>query len=165
MSIRDFLLSRSVRFEILLHRPAHSATHLAGSVHVPGRSVAKAVLIRAGAGYALAVLPATHRVDTARLAEVLGVGDVEIATEPEVEAVFADCEPGALPPFGRLYGLTTIVDTSLAAGSEIVFVANTRHEGVRMRFKDYEAIEVPLRARFATATAIKRPREQRRRAG
>jgi len=162
MCIRDFLQSRSVRFEVLLHRPAHSATHLAGSVHVPGRCVAKGVLVHAGRGYALAVLPATHRIDTARLAEVLGVDEVRIASEVEVERIFADCEPGALPPFGHLYGLTTIVDSSLAGGSEIVFVANTRHEGVRMRFKDYEAVEGPSRARFASTIAMKRPKERRR---
>ena len=158
MCIRAFLQSRSARFEVLLHRPAHSAAHLAGSLHVPGRAVAKAVLVRAGDAFALAVLPATHRVDTGRLAEVLGVAALRIATEAEVEAVFADCEPGALPPFGRLYGIRTIVDASLAAGSEVAFMGNTRHEGVRMRFKDYEAIEAPTRARFASPIATRKPR-------
>ncbi len=161
MCIRDFLQSRSVRFEVLLHRPAHSAAHLAGSLHVPGRCVAKAVLVRAGEAYALAVLPATHRVDTARLAEVLGVASLRIATGSEVESVFADCEPGALPPFGRLYGLTTVVDASLAGGSEVAFMGNTRHEGVRMRFKDYEAVEAPMRARFASPIAIRKIRSRK----
>ena len=162
MCIREFLQARAVRFEMLLHRPSHSATHLAGSVHVPGRSVAKAVLVRAGEFYALAVLPATHRVDTERLAEILGVPGLRIATEAEVESVFADCEPGALPPFGRLYGLTTVVDASLSGGSEIVFVGNTRHEGVRMRFKDYEMIEAPLKARFASPIAPRRTKDRRK---
>jgi Ala-tRNA(Pro) deacylase len=162
MCIRDFLQARSVRFEVLLHAPSHSATHLAGSVHVPGRSVAKAVLVKAGEAYALAVLPATHRIDTDRLAEVLCVDSLRIATEAEVEAVFADCEPGALPPFGRLYGLSTIVDASLSAGAEIVFVGNTRHEGVKMRFKDYEAIESPIKARFANPIAIRRSKSRRK---
>jgi Ala-tRNA(Pro) deacylase len=162
MCIRAFLQARSVRFEVLLHAPSHSAAHLAGSVHVPGRSVAKSVLVRAGETYALAVLPATHRIDTERLAEVLGAPGLRIATEAEVEAVFADCEPGALPPFGRLYGLTTIVDASLSAGSEIVFVGNTRHEGVRMRFRDFERIETPLKARFALPIAIRRVKSERR---
>src|ERR1700733_320760 len=107
MFIRDFLLARSVRFEVLLHAPSHSAAHRAGSVHVPGRSVAKSVLVRAGEAWVLAVLPATHRIDMGRLAEVLGVERVWLATEEEVEGIFADCEPGALPPFGRLYGITT----------------------------------------------------------
>ena len=162
MCIRDFLQSHSVRFEFLLHRPAHSATHLAGSVHVPGRQVAKAVLIRAGSAFALAVLPATHRVETVRLAEILGVGELRIATEAEAERIFADCEPGALPPFGRLYGLTTIVDATVAGSAEIVFVANTRHEGIRMRYKDYESIESPMRARFATMIDNKALRNDRK---
>ncbi len=151
MSIRSFLQGYSVDFDFLLHRPTHSATHLAGSLHVPGRSVAKGVLIRAGDSYVLAVLPATHRVDLARLSKVLGVGadQVRIASESEVEGVFADCEPGALPPFGRLYGLTTVLDLSLTLGGQMTFVANMRHEGVRMRFEDYEAIEAPIEAQFS----------------
>jgi Ala-tRNA(Pro) deacylase len=162
MCIRDMLQSRSVRFEVLLHAPSHSATHLAGSVHVPGRSVAKSVLVRVGEAYVLAVLPATHRIDIDRLAEFLGTESLRIANEAEVEAIFADCEPGALPPFGRLYGLTTVADASLSAGAEIVFVGNTRHEGVRMRFRDYEAIEAPLKARFATPIAIRRVKNERK---
>ena len=160
MCIRDFLQARGVRFEILLHRPSPSAAHLAGSVHVPGRSVAKSVLVRAGDSFALAVLPATHRIDLQRLAEVLEVEDLRIATESEVEAVFDDCETGALPPFGRLYGLTTVLDASVSAGAEIVFVGNTRHEGVRMRFKDYERVEAPVKARFASP--IDAPRAKNR---
>ncbi len=161
MCIRDFLRGRAVRFEVLLHAPSHSAAHLAGSVHVPGRSVAKAVLVKAGGSFALAVLPATHRIETERLGEVLGAGPLRIATEAEVEAVFADCEPGALPPFGRLYGLTTIVDASLSAGADIVFIGNTRHEGVRMRFKDYESIEEPMKSRFASPISPRRVKSRK----
>ena len=153
MMIRSYLQSRAVDFDFLLHRPTHSATHLAGSLHVPGRSVAKGVLVRAGDGYVLAVLPATHRVDLPRLAEVLHVDEARIATEAEVERVFADCEPGALPPFGRLYGLTTVLDLNLALGSDLTFIANQRHEGVRMRFADYEAIEAPIEAYFSSTAA------------
>ena len=161
MSIRELLLDRSVRFEFLLHRPAPTATHLAGSVHVPGRSVAKAVLVHASGAYCLAVLPATHKIDPVLLSRVLDSADLRIATEGEVEALFHDCEPGALPPFGRPYGISTVVDTSLAAGSDVVFMGNTRHEGVRMKFRDYEAIESPLRARFSIPTATPRPKPGR----
>ena len=90
-----------------------------------------------------------------QLSEVLGVPEVRIATEAEVERIFADCEPGALPPFGRLYGLTTVLDLSLALGAEVTFVANMRHEGVRMRFVDYEAIEAPIEARFSVEVAAR----------
>ena len=158
MRIRDFLRSRTARFEVFLHRPSHSASHLAESIHVPGRCVAKGVLVKAGDSFALAVLPATHRIDLERLGHLLGGLDTRIATEAEVERIFADCEPGVLPPFGHLYGITTIVDTTLSGGSEIVFVANTTHEGVRMRFRDYEAIESPMKARFAVPIAPRRAR-------
>ena len=164
MCIRDYLRSRSVRFQVLLHRPAPSAARMAETVHVPGRTVAKAVLIRAGDAFALAVLPATHRIDLDRLATILGIDDPRISTEAEVMSIFHDCERGALPPFGRLYGLTTLIDTSLAGGSEVVFVANSRHEGIRMRFRDYEALETPMRGRFASMISPSR-RELQRRAG
>ena len=135
---------------------------MAETVHVPGRTVAKGVLIQAGGSYVLAVLPATHRVDLDRLGSLLGTDALRIATETEVMSIFADCERGALPPFGKPYGLTSIVDASLAAGSEIVFVANTRHEGVRMRFRDYESLETPIRGRFASMISPRRKNLTRR---
>ena len=162
MMIRDFLRHRLVRFEMLLHRPAPSAARMAETVHVSGRRVAKGVLVQSGTAYLLAVLPSTHRIELDRLATILGVKELRIATEAEVMKIFNDCERGALPPFGRLYGLTTIVDSSLAAGAEIVFVANSRHEGVRMRFRDYEAIETPMRGRFASMISPRRRTTQRR---
>ncbi|WP_422930958.1 aminoacyl-tRNA deacylase [Singulisphaera sp. PoT] len=165
MYIRDYLQSRHVWFEMLLHPPVPSATKLARVTHVPGQSVAKGVLIRAAGNYVLAVLPATARIDLNLLAKTLSTKAVEIASEDEVEHVFGDCERGALPPFGRLYGLTTFVDASLAGGSEIVFVGNTRHEGMRMRYRDYVAVEDPVRARFAATTSPKHRRESNRRAG
>lgn len=163
MSIREYLQRQRVWFEVLLHRPASGATRLARSLHVPGRQVAKGVLFKAGERFVLAVLPATARVDLERLARALNVPALRLADEEEVGQVFGDCERGALPPFGRLYGLTTVVDTSLSGGSEIVFVANLRHEGVRMRYRDYEALEAPLRARIA-ASPPRQSRPQQRRA-
>ena len=162
MDIRAYLRSRQVPFDFLLHPPAPSATRRAQSVHVSGHRVAKGVLFRAEDRYVLAVLPATHRVDVARLMEVLETREIRLATEDEVEHVFNDCERGALPPFGRLYGLTTVLDSSLAGGSEIIFDGNMRHEGMRMRFRDYEALESRVRARFARA--ITPPRRPTRRA-
>ncbi|MHC5540608.1 aminoacyl-tRNA deacylase, partial [Singulisphaera rosea] len=131
MSIRDYLQSQHVWFQPLLHAPVPSATKLAHVIHVSGHCVAKGVLVRAEESYALAVLPATSRIDLVRLAQALSGRKVEIASEDEVERIFGDCERGALPPFGRLYGLTTVVDASLSGGSEIVVTGNTRHEGMR----------------------------------
>jgi Ala-tRNA(Pro) deacylase len=164
MLIRDFLASRHVWFETLLHCPAPTASKRAKRVHVTGRRVAKGVLIKAPGGDALVVLPATHRIDLERLAAVLGEKQVRIATEDEVERVFANCERGALPPFGRLYGLRTVVDSSFESCGEFVFVANVRHEGIRMRYGDYAAIENPIHAPVALSTPS-RPSVPDRRAG
>ena len=159
MNIQEYLQSQHVGFQTVLHQPVPSSSRLAGSLHVPGRQVAKAVLVKTGAGYVLAVLPATARIDLARLSDVLDGAAVALASEDEAERVFDDCERGALPPFGRLYGLTTVVDTSLAAGSEIVCVGNARHEGLRLRYRDFEAIENPTRARFATTAVASRKQD------
>jgi Ala-tRNA(Pro) deacylase len=155
MYVLDYLRSRGVWFETLLHRPASSSAKLAGSVHVPGRAVGKAVLIKAGQSFVLAVLPSTSCIDLARLSEVLGspVSDVRLATSDELFDIFNDCEPGVVPPFGRLYGLTTLVDSGLMESGDIVLGANTRHEGLRMRFRDFQALEEPVRASFTRTIA------------
>jgi len=165
MTIRDFLESRHIWFETLLHCPALSATRRAQSIHISGRCVAKGVLIGTQGGNVLVVLPATHRIDLPRLARVLGEKEVWLANEGDVERVFHDCERGALPPFGRLYGLKTVVDVSLAGSGDFVFVANARHEGMRMRYRDFEALEAPVRARIALTSTPRRRRESHRKAG
>ncbi|MDG3008020.1 aminoacyl-tRNA deacylase [Paludisphaera mucosa] len=150
MYLTEYLRSRRVWFKSLPHAPASSAERLAARLHVSGRAVAKAVLMRVGGEDWLAVLPATSRIDVARLAAALhrDPSEVRLATAEEVARRFPNCEPGAIPPFGRLYGIATIVDPSLIQ-PEIAFAAHTRHEGLRMRFADYEAVETPLRAEFA----------------
>ena len=173
MYIVDFLRSRGVWYESLLHRPASSSTKRAGCVHVPGRRVAKAVLVKAGDSFVLAVLPSTSQIDLSRLSEVMGepASLVRLATSDELFERFPDCEPGVVPPFGRLYGLKTVVDLGLADSSEIVVGANTRHEGLRMLFRDFQTLEEPLRASFTRSLALEieprktARRERKRRAG
>lgn len=150
MYVVEFLRSRRVWFETFLHVPASSATRLARNAHVPGRSVAKTVLVKAGDGFVLAVLPATARVNLDLLAPALRMdrASLRLATAEEIDQVFHDCEPGTIPPFGRLYGLSTAVDASLADAGVLVFRTNARHQGFRMAFRDYEALEEPVRAWF-----------------
>ncbi len=150
MSIHDFLTSQNVWFKPFLYTPVPTASRRAHSARVTGGQVAKTVLVRAGEGFALAVLPATLRIDLSRLSEVLGGVPVALASEDEMEQAFPDCERGALPPFGRLYAMTTVVDPRLGAWGEIVCVGNQRHEGIRLRFQDFKALEAPLVAYFGT---------------
>ena len=173
MYVVDFLRSRGVWFELLLHRPASSSAKRAGNVHVPGRRVAKAVLVKSGDAYLLAVLPSTSQIDLDRFSAVVGAeaARVRLATLDEVFAFFPDCEPGVVPPFGQLYGLKTVVDSDLAEFTDIVVVANTRHEGLRMRFADFQTLEDPVRASFSrpsmprTSRATPASRRENRRAG
>jgi len=151
----EFLRSRRIWFEELLHQPASSAAKHAHNMHVPGRMVAKTVLVRAGDGYVLTVLACTSRIDLQRLAALVErpAAEVRLATADELEAVFTDCEPGVVPPFGKLYTLGTIFDVSLLDEGELVFVGNLRHEGLRLRASDYIAIEEPLIGSFAERNA------------
>jgi Ala-tRNA(Pro) deacylase len=149
MKLDDFLTSRQIPFERLHHRPVYTANRMAQALHVPGREVAKTVLLRTGNGYALAVLPATHQVDLDQVREDLGTDNVAMATEAEMDQLFPDCERGAVPPFGSLYDLPTVVDESLADDESIVFDANTHEDAIRMAYRDFEALEHPRRGHFA----------------
>lgn len=151
MYILDFLRNRGVWHEVLLYRPASSAAQRAANAHIPGRKVAKAVLVKAGDSFVLAVVPSTLGVDLARLSAIVGmpVSLVRLATPGELLATFPDCEPGVVPPFGRLYGLKTYIDSGFSASHEIVFAANTRHEGLRMNYDDFRTLEEPVLASFS----------------
>jgi Ala-tRNA(Pro) deacylase len=151
----EFLRSRRVWFEELLHQPASSATKHAHNMHVPGRMVAKAVLVKAGERFVLAVLPCTSRIDLVQFGALLEVptSEVRLATTDELLGIFTDCESGVVPPFGKLYDLSTVFDVSLLEVGELVFVGNMRHEGLRMRANDYVAIEEPLIGSYAVRIA------------
>jgi Ala-tRNA(Pro) deacylase len=151
MQVSRFLSDRGIDFQVIEHPPTYDAQHMAQAVHVPGREVAKTVLLRANSGYlfVVAVLPATRRVDFDKAAKVLGGTRLELASEAEIWRHCPDCETGVLPPFGSQYGMKTMVDRSLCQDEEIVFEANTHREAIRMRFDDFKRLEEPLVASFA----------------
>lgn len=158
MDLRDELRTRRIEFEPIWHRPEASSSRRAGSVHVPGHRVAKSVLVRSDDRYFLAVLPATTRIDWGKLAAIVPGTGLRLATEDEIATIFDDCERGALPPFGPLYGLPTVVDASLAAGHEIVVEGNLRHLDLRLRYDDFARLVAPIRGRFAEPLAPPRRR-------
>lgn len=146
--LRDLLNHRQVKFLVITHSPAFTAQEIAQSMHVPGREMAKSVVVHHGGRLALAVVPAQARVDLERLGGQLG-GPVRIASESEFAAAFPDCELGAMPPFGHLYGLLTYVDEQLTHDREIAFNAGTHTEAIRMSFEDYKRIAEPFVMRVA----------------
>ena len=152
MNIPAFLEEQHCSFAVMPHPTTFSAQRMAHELHVPGREVAKTVLLRAGGDneFIVAVLPANKTVDLDRMSKLLGSNEMELASEADIAAHCPDCEPGALPPFGSRYGMKTIVDVDLAEDEEIVFEGNTHSEAIRMKFDEFRQLEKPLVATIGT---------------
>jgi Ala-tRNA(Pro) deacylase len=130
---------RRSSYAVLPHPDAYTAQAVAQSVRVKGGQLAKVVVIRDGAGKDfMAVLPATRQLDPQALHLVTGRAGFQLEDERELELLFPDCEVGAMPPFGSLYGLTMYVDPCLLRGRNIFFQAGNHHEVVLMRCEEYE---------------------------
>src|SRR5207248_496939 len=143
MKLDELLNMRKVRFQRLQHPTIFGASRVAQNLHIPGREMAKTVLLRTEEGYVLTVLPSTRCVDLEKVRHCLNEDWVEMASEAEMTRVFPDTEVGAMPPFGSLYHVQTLVDESLAEDDEIVFEGHNHEEAIRMAYKDFEALEHP----------------------
>jgi Ala-tRNA(Pro) deacylase len=147
--LKRYLDEKHVPYEHHIHRTAYTAQQVAAEEHVPGRMVAKTVILANKDGYLMAVLPAPLHVDLGAMRALLGQPDARLATESEFGSLFPDSETGAMPPFGHLYGLPVYVDRSLARDDEIVFNAGTHRDTIRMRFEDFARLARPELADFA----------------
>lgn len=153
--LKQLLDQQQVPYQVIQHPPTYTAQETAQAMHTPGRELAKTIVIRHGGRHALAVLPAQAKVVLERLSALLG-GPVELAAESEFAVTFPDCELGAMPPFGNLYGIPTYVDESLARDREISFNAGTHTEAIRMSFDDYRRLVEPRVLWFAEQPASSR---------
>lgn len=123
--------------------------HTAADTFTPGRQFAKAVLLWIDNYYALAVLPADHKIDFGRLRNQLGAAEAGLAREDEIRRLFPDCEVGAEPPFGNLYGMPVLVAGQLAQDDIITFNGGTHEDVVRMRYADFAHLADPIVLDFA----------------
>lgn len=135
---------RGMRYVVIEHDPAHSAQQIAESAHVPGREYAKAVLIIADDAPAIAAVPAPERLDLDALARSLGRSTARLASEEEIADQLPGCDMGAIPPFGSLFGMPTLVSRELLAGTEIAFSAGDCTEVMVLATGDYREFENPL---------------------
>lgn len=147
-SIQHYLRRNGVRYERYWHPHAVSAQELAEALHVSGWRVAKSVIVLADRQPWLFVVPAAGTVDLQKVREILGARSVRLATEEEFSRHFPDCELGAEPPFGELYGLPVAVDESLSLTERLLFRAGSHEESLELRFQDYATLEWPLVASF-----------------
>lgn len=148
--LKAYLAENHVRYELIKHQEKFTAEELASVEHVPGREQAKVVILRSGNEFLMAVLPALYHVDFERTRAATGKHDLELATENEFANLFRNCEPGAMPPFGNLYGLPVWVDESLARDEYIVFNACSHSEAIRMKYSDFARLVRPKVALLRT---------------
>jgi Ala-tRNA(Pro) deacylase len=152
MRVTNYLADQHIAFETVLHPPAFTASKRARFLHVPGKLLAKSVLLRGPRSYLLAIVPATEYVDLEAVAGLAG-GRVRLATDGEIAEVFRDCEWGVLTPFGSLYGISTLLDSSFDPEVMLVFEAHLHSLAIRLRCWDFERLEQPRRLRLCLPPA------------
>jgi Ala-tRNA(Pro) deacylase len=150
--LKEFLDRYHTKYVNISHSPAYTAQEIAASVHIPGQELAKTVIVKLDGELAMAVLPASSRLDLALLKEAAGARQVELASEPEFKDLFPDCEIGAMPPFGNLYGLPVYVAQTLTDDREIAFNAGTHSELIRMAYSDFERLVEPVVVQVSVAS-------------
>src|SRR6266513_2819071 len=141
--LKEYLDSQKIKYVTISHSPAYTAMEVAQSTHIPGRELAKTVMIKLDGRMAMAVLPSTRKVDLNLLRESAGAEEAMLATEEEFKSLFPDCETGAMPPFGNLYGMDVYVSPALARDEQIAFNAGSHTELVKMAYADFERLAKP----------------------
>jgi Ala-tRNA(Pro) deacylase len=141
--LKEFLEANRVSYEVRSHRTAYTAQAVAAAEHIPGREMAKVVMVRGGGEYLMVVLPAPYHVGLERLGKATGRTGLRLATEAEFGSLFPGCAPGAMPPFGNLYGIPVWVDESLTRDEEIAFNAGNHEQTVHMKYADFARLVQP----------------------
>lgn len=152
-TLKKFLDEHDVKYVTTRHSKAFTAQEVADSAHIPGREMAKTVIVHIDGKLAMLVLPAPAMVDLEVLRDVTGARSVELATEKEFGGRFSNCELGAMPPFGNLWDMPVFVDASLRERDRIAFNAGSHTELIQLGYADFERLVNPTVLEFATQRA------------
>ena len=147
--LKNFLDENNIRYVSIKHSEAFTAQEIAASAHVPGKELAKTVILDIDGKLAMAVVPASYHVDFRLLEKEAGATRISLATEESFKEKFPDCELGAMPPFGNLYDMDVYVSKSLAEDEEIFFNAGNHTELIRLNYKDFDKLVQPKVMRFS----------------
>jgi len=147
-TLNAYLDHEHVHDDLLPHPKAFRAAEIAHTLQTPEKQMAKVVIVKVDKRFVMTVLPASWNVDLHRLSAFFPTHHVRLASESEIAGLFPDCEVGAMPPCGTLYGLPVYVDRSLAEDKGIVFQAGSHSDAIRMRYMDFSALEFPVIAEF-----------------
>ena len=142
-SLKEYLDKHNIKYVAISHSPAYTAQGIAALTHIPGKELAKTVIIKRDGELVMAVLPALFHVDLGLFKQVTKAKVVELASEKEFKDRFPECETGAMPPFGNLYGIDVFADQSLAMDKEIAFNAGSHRELIRLGWQDFERLVAP----------------------
>src|SRR5512145_656593 len=141
--LKEFLDSKAVKYLKIAHSPAYTAREVAQSLHIKGHKVAKTVIVFIEGKMAMAVMPANRSIDFDHFQKEIGASEIKLASEGQFKDMFPDCEVGAMPPFGNLYGMEVYVDRHLTDDEEMFFNACSHSELVRMSYQDFERLVKP----------------------
>ena len=158
--LKTFLDREGAEYLTIRHPLVYSARETAQVAHIHGEEFAKTVIVKVDGKLAMAVLAAAEKLDLGQLKSTTGAKHVSLVPEWELDKCFPGCEPGAMPPFGNLYGMDVFVSKTLAADERIAFNAGSHEELIRMAYKDFERlvqpIVAPLVAAFASVAKFER---------
>ncbi len=149
-TLKEYLDREKVKYVSITHSPAYTAQEVAQSAHIRGREVAKTVIVELDGQMAMAVLPADRKIVIQDLREVTGSDSVKFASEEGFKKRFPDCETGAMPPFGHLYGMEVFMAESLLQDKEIAFNAGSHTEVIKLSMADYQRLAKPQVMNFTT---------------
>ena len=148
--LKEFLDKNRIKYVSVSHSTAYTAQEVAASAHISGNVMVKTVILELDGEMAMAVLPANRKVVLQDLREITGSDRAKLVPEDAFKQKFPDCEPGAMPPFGNLYGMDVFVAESLSANDEIAFSAGTHTEIIKMSYEDFERLVRPKVLSFTT---------------
>lgn len=148
-TLREFLDQRRVMYSSIPHRTAFTSYSTAKAAHIDKSEFAKPVMVKVDGTLAMVVIPADERVDLDKLRERTRAKRVDLATEEEFAPHFYDCEAGAMPALGNLYGVPVILSAKLAKRARIAFNGGTHSELVQLSFNTYEYLTSPHAVTYA----------------
>lgn len=147
--LKEFLDKNKIKYTTISHSPAFTTQEIAASAHIRGRELAKTVMIKVDGKMAMAVLPASYKVDFDLLKDGIKAGKIELATESDFKDLFGECDVGAMPPFGNLYGMEVFAAESLAEDDEIAFNSGSHTELIKLAYRDFERLVKPKVVKFS----------------
>lgn len=147
--LEEFLDKNNIKYTSTMHSPAYTSQEIAAAAHIPGKELAKPVMLAVDGVKKMAVLPASYEVNFDCLKEFTQASSATLVDEDAFKDMFPDCEVGAMPPFGNLYGVEVFVDSSLSDDEEIAFQAGSHKEVIKMAYTDFERLVKPKPFRFA----------------